>query len=133
MLVSLHGARPCPLQTDGHARLECVYPASLAVMANLAPHLATGVSHASTERLLACLGAFARPAFLLQPRWPLGAPAAWRPRRSRRPSRCSIPEKARLRGLTVLVESVCGAGFLAQGLVHLLFLDRFIKDRFRND
>ena len=64
-LADLVLAAACEVILDGHERLECVYPASLAVMANLAPHLSSGVSPASAERLVQCLGAFSRPAFLL--------------------------------------------------------------------
>ena len=64
------------------------------------------VGHA--RRSSAATNSAARSTFLLQPRWPLGAPAAWRPRRSRRrgapkrPSRCSIP-----RSLTAIGKRLC--------------------------
>ena len=47
----------------GHERLECVYPAALAVLANLVPHV-KALSADSTGALLQCLAAFVQPAFL---------------------------------------------------------------------
>lgn len=47
-----------------HQRLECVYPAALAVLANLSPHV-THFSYSSSHLMLRMLAALSAPSFLL--------------------------------------------------------------------